>query len=185
MISFRIARRSRRFRFNAGLSYAILVLFVAYILALTQLQRSTEATYADLRKSDPNRYLSEIRQAEGFRVYLREFRDLKGYAAPQRLAPPFLIGRWAMVDQPLRADDSYVPSSCLDDVIIEDGHIRSGGEHPTDYDVNYVINGAGILALRPKGAPIIITPVGYGVHVNHIELIMPGSSMPRYGYLCK
>lgn len=97
MISFRIARSARRFRFNATLGYVMLLLFVGYVLALTQLQRSTEKTYAELRRVAPDRYLSEIRQAEGFRVYLREFRTLKGYDTPDPAGP-------AIPDRPLGVD---------------------------------------------------------------------------------
>ena len=41
-----------------------------------------------------------------------------------------------------------------------------------------------MLAQRDNGPPIAIVPVGYGVHVNHIEVMLPGTKM-RYGYQCK
>ena len=185
MVTFSIARRSRRFRFNAGLGLLFLVLFVGYVLALTQLQRSTEQSYAKLRGSDPDRYLSEIRLAEGFRVYLQKFGELKGYETPQRLAPPFLIGRWVLHDKPLRVDDSYVPPSCLNDVVIQDNQIRTGRPKPATYDVRYQIDGKRVLAMREGQAPIVITPVGYGVHINHIEITLPDDESPQYGYMCK
>lgn len=185
MVSLNIARRSRRFRFNAGLGVASLLLFGAYVLALTQLQRSTEKTYVELRSSDPDRYLSEIRQAEGFRVYLEKFRELKDYKTPQRLAPPFLIGRWALHDKPLRVDDSYVPPSCLDNVVIQDGQIRTGRPEEATYDVRYVMGGKRVLAMREGLTPIVIVPVGYAAHLNHIEITLPDDERPRYGYLCK
>jgi hypothetical protein len=185
MVSFKIARSSRRFRFNAGLGLVSLLLFGAYVLALTQLQRSTEQTYAKLRTSDPDRYLSEIRQAEGFRVYLEKFGELKGYETPQRLAPPFLIGRWVLHDKPLRVDDSYVPPSCLDNVVIQDGQIRTDRPKHATYDVRYVIGYKRVLAMREGQAPIVIVPIGYGIHVNHIEITLPDDESPRYGYMCK
>lgn len=185
MISFSIARSSRRFRFNAGLGLASLALFAVYVLVLTQIQRKTERSYEELRSADPDRYLSEIRRAEGFRVYLQQFRTLKGYDTPQALVPPFLVGNWALLDKPLRVDDAYVPPSCLDSVIIQDGHIRRGRPQAQGYDVRYVIDDKRVLAVRPDAPPIAIVPVGYGVHVNHIEITLPGSATPRYGYLCK
>jgi hypothetical protein len=41
------------------------------------------------------------------------------------------------------------------------------------------------MALRENAAPIVIVPVGYRAHLNHIEVRMPGSDATRYGYLCK
>jgi hypothetical protein len=184
MVSFSIARSSRRFRFNAAVGVASLALFSLYVLALTQMQHSTERTYAELRSSDPDLYLSKIRQAEGFRVYLRQFTELKGYDTPKLVAPPFVIGRWALYDQPMRVDDAYVPPVCLDDVVIQDGLIRVGRPKLADYKVHYVIEGPMVLAQRDNAAPISIVPIGYGVHVNHIVITLPGSK-PRYGYLCK
>ena len=49
-----------------GSGSRLLVAFTAYVLALTQMQHTTERTYAELRKSDPDLYLAKIRQAEGF-----------------------------------------------------------------------------------------------------------------------
>ena len=83
MVSFNFARSSRKFRFNAGVGIASLALFAVYVFALTQMQHSTEKTYAELRASDPDLYLAKIRQAEGFRVYLRQFTALKGYGTPK------------------------------------------------------------------------------------------------------
>jgi hypothetical protein len=184
MVNFNIARSSRRFRFNAGIGLASLALFAAYVFALTQIQHSTEKTYAELRASDPDLYLSKIRQAEGFRVYLRQFNELKGYGTPKLEAPPFVIGRWVLYDEPMRVDDAYVPPVCLDDVVIQDGLIRTGRPKPADYKVHYVIEGPMVLAQRDNGPPISIVPIGYGVHVNHIVIMLPGAK-PRYGYLCK
>lgn len=92
-----------------------------------------------------------------------------------------------MTDEPLRADDSYVPPACYDNVFIQDAHIRTGGDNPMEYyELRYVIQSDGrVLAQRPFGPPIVITPVGYGVHINHIELTVPGGGKARYGYLCK
>jgi len=184
MVNFNITRSSRRFRFNAAVGLISLALFAGYVFALTQIQHSTEKTYAELRASDPDLYLSKIRQAEGFRVYLRQFTELKGYGMPKREAPPFVIGRWVLYGEPKRVDDAYVPPNCLDDVVIQDGLVRFGRPKPAEYNVHYVIEGAQVLAQRDKGAPITIEPVGYGVHVNHIEITLPGAK-PRYGYLCK
>jgi hypothetical protein len=184
MVNFNIARSSRRFRFNAGVGLISLALFAAYVFALTQVQHSTEKTYAALRASDPDLYLSKIRQAEGFRVYLRQFTELKGYTTPKFEAPPFVIGRWVLYEQPMRVDDAYVPPDCLDDVVIQDGRIRVGRPKPAEYKVRYVIERTRVLALRDGGPPVTIVPIGYGVHVNHIEIMLPGAKK-RYGYLCK
>ncbi len=134
---------------------------------------------------DPDLYLAKIRQAEGFRTYLREFTALKGYQTPQTIAPPFLIGRWVLYDEPMRVDDAYVPPMCLDDIVIQDGNIRTGRPKQASYPVRYQIQGANVMALREDAAPIVIVPVGYGTHVNHIEVRLPDSDETRYGYQCK
>ncbi len=184
MVSLSFPRNSRKFRFNAGIGIASLALFAGYVFALTQVQHSTEKTYAALRTSDPDLYLSKIRQAEGFRVYLRQFAALKGYATANAEAPPFVIGRWVLDNELLRVDDAYVPPVCLDDVVIQDGKIRVGRPKPAEYKVRYVMDGARVLAQRDDGPPIVIVPIGYGVHVNHIEITLPGAKV-RYGYLCR
>ncbi|MGA7972704.1 MAG: hypothetical protein WCA36_07855 [Pseudolabrys sp.] len=184
MVGFRLARRARKLRINAWFAAGLLVAFGAYVIALTQMQHTTERTYAALRVSDPDLYLAKIRQAEGFRTYLRQFAALKGQT-PQTEAPPFLIGRWALYDQPMRVDDAYVPPICLDDVVIQDGSLRTGRPHRASYPVRYRIDGAKVVAERDNAPPIIIVPVGYGVHVNHIEIKLPGSDKKRYGYVCK
>lgn len=185
MVSFRFARRARSFRINAWVAVGLLVAFAAYVLALTQIQRTTERTHAELRKTDPDFYLAKIRQAQGFRVYLRQFSELKGFQTPQTEAPPFLIGRWALHDKPLRVDDAYVPPLCLDDVVIQDGNIRTGRPRRASYPVRYRIRGTEVLAVRENAAPIVIVPVGYRAHINHIEVRLPGSDKARYGYRCK
>jgi len=184
MVGFRLARRSRRLRINAWFAAGLLVAFGVYVIALTQMQHTTERTYAALRVSDPDLYLAKIRQAEGFRTYLRQFAALKGQA-PQAEAPPFLIGRWALHDQPLRVDDAYVPPMCLDDVVIQDGSIRTGRPQRASFPVRYQVGDTKVTAVRDNAAPIVIVPVGYGVHVNHIEIKLPGSDKTRYGYVCK
>jgi hypothetical protein len=185
MVGFRFARRSRRLRINAWFAAGLLVAFAAYVIALTQMQHTTERTYAALRVSDPDLYLAKIRQAEGFRTYLRQFAALKGYQTPQAEAPPFLIGRWALYDQPMRVDDAYVPPICLDDVVIQDGNVRTGRPHRASYPVRYRVVETRVIAERDNAAPIVIVPVGYGVHVNHIEIKLPGADRTRYGYVCK
>lgn len=184
MVSLSIARSSRRFRFNAGVGIVSLILFSVYVFALTQMQHSTERAYAELRTTDPDLYLAKIRQVEGFRVFLRQFTELKGYETPKVKAPPFVIGRWVLYDEPMRVDDAYVPPVCLDDIVIQDGLIRTGRPKPAEYKVRYVIEDKRVLAVRNAGPAIAIVPVGYGVHVNHIEVILPGAKL-RYGYLCK
>jgi hypothetical protein len=185
MVSFRIARASRRFRINAWVGLGLLAAFAAYVLALTQMQHTTERTYAELRTTDPDLYLAKIRQAEGFRVYLSQFTALKGYQTPQTIAPPFLIGRWVLYDEPMRVDDAYVPPICLDDIVIQDGNIRTGRPKQASYSVRYQIQGTNVVAVRENAPPIVIVPVGYGTHVNHIEVKMPGGEKTRYGYQCK
>lgn len=185
MVSFRLARRTRSFRINAWVAIGLLAAFTAYILALTQIQHTTEITYAELRKSDPDLYLAKIRQAQGFRAYLRQFTELKNYQTPQTEAPPFLIGRWVLHDQPMRVDDAYVPPICLDDIVVQDGNIRTGRPKRASYAVRYEIRGSSVVAVRENAPPIVIVPVGYGTHVNHIEVKLPGSDKTRYGYECK
>ena len=185
MVSLKLARSSRRFRINTWVAVALLAAFAAYVFTLTQMQHTTERTYAELRTKDPDLYLAKIRQAEGFRTYLKQFTVMKGYATPQTEAPAFLIGRWVLYDEPMRVDDAYVPPICLDDIVIQDGNIRTGRPKRASYPVRYEIQDEKVLALRENAPPIVVVPVGYGTHVNHIEVKLPGSDKTRYGYQCK
>ena len=185
MVSFRLARQPRGFRLNLWAAVGLSAAFAAYVLALNQIERTTERSQAELRKTDPELYLEKVRLTNGFRAYLSRFTDLKGFTAPQTEAPPFLIGRWALNDKPLRVDDTYVPPMCLNNVVIQDGNIRTGRPKPASYTVRYHIEGKQVLATRADGPPIVIVPVGYGTHVNHIEIKLPGGDATRYGYACK
>ena len=50
MVGSRLARRARRLRINAWFAAGLLLAFGAYVIALTQMQHTTERTYAALRE---------------------------------------------------------------------------------------------------------------------------------------
>jgi len=182
MSIFTVARKSRQFRFNVTAALAALAFFCVYFILLMHEERRVERAYAELRKSDPDIYLEKIRQVRGFKNFLQEFRALKGFDQARSEAPPFLIGRWALFDEQKRVGDAYVPPSCIQNITIQDGQIAVGG---TRYAVKYVMQGVATVAQRTDGLTVVIEPVGYGAHLHHIEVTMPGVTGVRYGYLCK
>ena len=179
---FQVARRSRQFRFNVAAGLAALVFFGVYFVALMHAERRAEQTYSKLRERNPDTYLEKIRQVRGFHIFLREFSTLKRYDLSHAEAPPFLIGRWALFDQPKRVGDAYVPPTCLNNITIQDGHIKVGTK---TYAVRYVMQDSAVMARGKSGPPIIIEPVGYGSHLHHLEVVMPDGKGLHYAYLCK
>ena len=165
-------------------------LLVGYVFLLEHEERTMDAYYSDLRDSNPARYLTEIRQAHGFQVYLDEYLALNDYKTPTTDVPPFLIGRWSLFEEEKRVGDDFIPSSCLLSLEIEDERLKLLSEDKTVFPVAYTMDGDIATAHRPDGAPVLIQVVAYGSHVHHIEVQnLPGvpasADGPLYGYLCR
>lgn len=168
---------------------ALSILGCGYIFLLNHEESVMEEHYAELKTTDPILYLSEIRQAQGFRVFLSEYLDINDYSAPVPSAPPFLVGRWGLFKAEKRVGDDYIPDSCLTSLEIEDGRLRLLGEHERVVPATYSMTGDTATAHLTGEPAAAIRVVAYGSHVHHLEvqgLAVNGASRDRtwYGYLC-
>lgn len=161
------------------------VLMAGYIALLNHEEHVMEEYYHDLRRSDPDLYLSKIMQAHGFRRFIDEYQKIHDYTQPKKDVPPFLLGRWALFENSKHVSDSYIPDACLNGVEIEDGRIKFFGEKSDDITVRYTLTGNTVTAHPTNGAELEIGVIGYGSHIHHIELKTPGSKKPEYGYMCR
>jgi hypothetical protein len=185
MTTLRLPHALRGTRRRVTLGVATLVLLVGYVLLLNHEERAMEAYYADLRKNNVDLYLDKILQAQGFRTYLSEYLTVHDYGEPTSVAPPFLVGRWELVDEDLRVDDEFVPDSCANGLQIEDGRVKRLGPDATETRVRYTMDDDRVLAHRDGTAPLEITVVGYGSHLHHIEVRDPEANTVQYGYMCR
>ncbi|MFC2968648.1 hypothetical protein [Acidimangrovimonas pyrenivorans] len=176
-------RRLRLRRDTLYLLLAAAVFGIAYFGYLAVQNYRAEAYYEELRKTDPVRYLDDLRKNEGFANYLDKFRLLEGYYAPKAAAPPFLVGRWTLQPRPLRVAPGTVFADCQDVLVFERGLVEMtvNGKlttFPTTYRIyNQSIQLMGLNALEVK-------LVSYGAAIDHLELTPPGRDKTFYGYRC-
>lgn len=184
MTTFPLPRGSRRNRRYALGALAALVFLAGYVVVLTNEERTMARFYEDLRATDADLYLSKIRQARGFRAFVKEFAAIHDYSRPMQDAPAFVIGLWALFDQEKRVGDGFIPEACLSGIVIEDGQVKMFGGKTVRYPARYTMQGNTITA-HLQGAPdAAIAAVGYGSHLHHIEVKLPGDERTLYGYRC-
>jgi len=179
---FNGARASR----TTVLIAVIFCLFYAgYFAYLEEKESEADVRHAKLQASNVAAYLDSVGETKGFDAYFAEFSKVHDYATPQENVPPFLLGRWATSETPKQVRENYVPETCHEGVMIEDGRIKVFGEHPAQYDVTYRIDGDDVLAGTVTGSKVVITPVAYTRHIHHLLVALPGLDSPLYAYLCK
>ncbi len=177
-----VARRWPRARI-AGTLVAV-VCIAAYASFLGYEEQRVRAHFAELRATDPERYLAEFRRVAGFTPFLAEFRDLEGYDRFRSEVPAFLLGRWALFTEPKRVGDLYAADICTEAVSLETGVMRVSGPHPGTYPARYRLDGdRAVLRVGDREVPVRL--VSYGLFLHHIELVPPGYDRIRYGYLCR
>ena len=161
------------------------VLLAGYILLLNHEERLMAQYYKDLRQSHPQVYLAKIMQARGFRMFLQEYESMHDLTKPSAKVPTFLIGRWALFDKAKRVSDEFVPKTCLSGLEIEDGHLSLFGEGAMQHDATYTMAGNKVTAHLSGGGAATIGVIGYGSHLHHIEVMLPGHKDVQYGYMCR
>lgn len=184
MATFSLPRGSRRNRKYALVALAVVVFLAGYFVLLTNEERVMERSYADLRASNADLYLSKIRQARGFRAFVKEFVSVHDYGRPNEDAPSFLIGMWALFAHEKRVGDGFIPEACLSGVVIEDSQLKFFGGTPARYPARYSMQGNKITAHLQGAEDATIAAVGYGSHLHHIEVTGPESGRTLYGYRC-
>lgn len=161
-------------------------LFAAlYVGYLAVQNHRAKAYYEQLRKTDPLRYLDDLRKSEGFAAYLDKYRLLEGYTAAQPKVPPFIVGRWTMRNTPQRVAPGTVFPDCLSPVTFEHGIMREGdGPKASTYHVDYRINGQDLILTGDQIGRLPIAMVSYGSAIDHLEFTPPGGYGKVYAYRC-
>ncbi len=161
------------------------VLLGGYLLLLNHEEQVMEDYYDTLRRENVELYLMKVRQAHGFRTFLKEYLTIHDYGTPKVEVPPFMVGRWALFAEEKRVSDAFLPESCLNSLEIEDGQVKRLGETTTRYPAAYTMSGSTLTAHLDTDETMAIKAVGYGSHLHHIEVTLPGENAPRYGYMCR
>jgi hypothetical protein len=178
-------RNVRKLSINVIVGLALLVLGLGYIYFLKFEDASAVADLTTLRQNDPMKYLEDVRHRKGFDAYLAQFSNSYGYDHFTRDVPPFLLGRWALFDQPQRVGYQYIAENCINFLAIEDGEIRAKGKFQADYPARYRIAQSTVEADIGDGRIVPISLVSYGMDLHHIVVTLPDRPKPLYGYLCK
>jgi len=178
-------RRSLRLRRDTLIALAGVALFGALYFGYLAVQNHrAEAYYENLRKTDPLRYLDDLRKADGFAAYLDKYRLMEGYTQPQPKVPPFIVGRWTMRDAPQRVAPGTVFPDCLNPLTFEHGLMRIGdGPDAKTYQVDYRITGQDLIVSGAVGW-LPIAMVSYGAAIDHLELTPPDANARVYAYRC-
>lgn len=163
---------------------AVLAFSVGYIMLLNHEEQVMEKYYKNLRDTNVTLYLSKVMQTRGFRAFLKEYLTVHDYSHPVSEAPVFLVGRWALFDKEKRVSDDFIPSTCFSGVVIEDGRLKFFGYDVDSRVTRYTMKGSTVTAHRRDASDVNIDVVGYGNYLHHIVVRTPGSSHPRYGYMC-
>jgi len=166
-------------------SLSLAVFYAGYFAFLEHKESEARQTYQQLREHDPQAYLARVETRRGFDAYLAEFTKLNHYDRPKSTVPPFLLGRWAVFEEPQRVKENYFPERCMNGLMIEDGKIKTFGREAREYNVRYKIAGDTVVGATPNGPGFSIKPVAYTSHIHHLVVDAPGRQRPLYAYMCK
>ncbi|SES15104.1 hypothetical protein SAMN04490244_106144 [Tranquillimonas rosea] len=157
---------------------------VVYFGALHVLDGRAGLYLEELRQSDPDRYLTVLRESRGFEAFLEEYRALADYDEFQRLPPTFLIGRWTPRPAQLRLAPGTSPEQCSDPMTLGDGMYQQLDTGGVSLPVTYRIEGQTVQMRTEDEGIMPIELVSYGGELDHIRYVPPGAEFPVYGYLC-
>ncbi|WP_109466514.1 hypothetical protein [Albibacillus kandeliae] len=164
-----------------GLSVAAIAL---YFGVLHTLDGRAQTYFEELRESDPDLYLSQLRESRSFEAYIEEYRVMKGYDTFKPAAPSFLVGRWTMRSEPLRLNPGTTLSQCSDPITFDYGillMLETGGEA---LRVSYGIEGQKVMVKEAGIATFPVDLISYGARLDHIEFTPPGETEKVYAYNC-
>ncbi|MDK3017970.1 hypothetical protein [Pseudodonghicola flavimaris] len=164
-----------------GVSLAAIGLYFA---VLHDMDGRAADYFKDLRDSDPELYLTQLRESRSFQAYLDEYRTMQGYDSFKPAAPSFLVGRWTLQSEPLRLNPGTAPTHCSDPVTFDYGillMLESGGEA---LRVSYSIEGQQVMVKEAGIGTFPIDLISYGARLDHLEFTPPGSTEKAYAYEC-
>lgn len=170
-------------RILPGILLTILAV-AAYVFYLNNQERSANDHFIKLRRDNPTQYLNEIRQVRGFSKYVTEYGELKGFSSFKIAAPEFLLGRWAIFDEPQQVSDKFTSSVCSNPLLIENGRVTIPPSK-TSVAAKFKLDGT-MLRVKPAvGSELRIDLVGAGIFLHHIEIKNMDGTTRAYGYRCR
>ncbi len=176
---------SRKIRYNILGAVLLILAMVGYVFFLNVEDHQLAQRDQTLARTDFASYLEQLRTTKGFAAYVTAYNQAYGYDSWHKDVPPFLLGRWALDAKPRRVNDEYIPTSCIDSLVIEDGWLKTLGSAPSQRPVTYRIVGDAVEARATNGTTIPIRMVSYDMNLHHIEVTLPGRSGVLYGYQCR
>jgi hypothetical protein len=170
---------------------AFVVAGIGYFGALQVMDGRAARYYERLRHDNPQAYLDQLRQGEGFARYVQELSAIEGFDSYRAATPDFLVGRWTMRPALLRLNPGARPDECQDPITFEHGLVlmprnASGTTEAqvTMLPVQYRLNGETV-ELQSQGQPLAsVQLIGYGAQLDHLEFTPPGRSDTVFAYRC-
>lgn len=185
-MSRRVLKGSIVNRRTKGLLVALALLVAAggYVWLLKYKNQAVAEHFDQLERNDLRAYLSHVRMTRGFGTFVAEYAKLRHFEGWKDDAPSFLVGRWALFDEPKRVSENYFPDVCLNAVEIEDGRFKHMLKHTEIHKARYRIENDHVVVRLADGRTVPVMLASYGTALHHIVVTLPGDHK-RYGYLCK
>jgi hypothetical protein len=162
----------------------IAVAIVSYFIVLEVLDRRAATYFNEVRATDPDLYLDQLRAGQGFDAFLPEYASLKGFDTSVAKTPAFLMGRWSMRDAPLRLNPGERPRFCTDPIVFDYGIVIIDDATGEPIHVGYRITGGMVEVSTATGQSFEIDPVSYGSTIDYLKFVPPNRTAPVYAYLC-
>lgn len=167
------------------LFYGICLVAIGLYFAVLHVLDGRAATYFQLlRQSDPELYLTQLRESRSFAAYVLEYREMEGYGTFQEAAPSFLVGRWTMRDEPLRLTPGTAPAQCSNPITFDYGILLLLQAGEGTRRVSYRIEDQTVQVKTDDMGTFPVELVSYGARLDHIEFTPPGMDKPVYAYNC-
>jgi len=146
--------------------------------------RAAKTYLAQLQKTEPDRYLTELRKLNGFSAYVEAYRRVAKFDQFRPDAPVFIQGRWSLRAAPKRLSLLEGASDCTDPITFEYGRLSLGNAGKTTFRAEYRLVGETLEVKTPSG-PVAVTLVPYGESLDHLELVPPARDKTFYAYRCR
>jgi len=166
------------------LTGVIVAAMFIYFGVLHVLDGRAESYFQTLRQSDPDLYLTQLREASGFATYLASYTEMEGFGSYKSTTPTFLVGRWTLRHARLRLTPGTAPSECTAPVTFEHGLMLVHDNISAPIKVSYRIEGDTVQVKSADGTVLPVKIVSYGADLDHVEFVPPGQTAGVYAYTC-
>ena len=161
-----------------------LIAIPLYLAVLHNLDGRAETYFSNLRETDAELYLTQLRESRGFAAYVDEYREIRGYDEVRTAAPSFLVGRWTMRPEPLRLTPGTPPGRCVDPITFDYGIVLLAQGAEGAFDAGYRIEGQSVRIESPDQRNFSVDLVSYGARLDHLEFHLPGREDAVFAYSC-